>query len=93
MIDHNARIQNKAFEEAEIDRLERSSKPLVIMLIIALLAIFADFMLDIYASQKYASEIKNSNYFVQCLNKNPVQIGDEWAHCRVEKISLVEGIK
>lgn len=96
MICHNARIQQqhaKALENAEMERLEKSIQPLLVMFAIALFLVLADLLLDIYASQKYASEIANSESFIACLNKTPVQIGDEWAHCRIEKLSLVAGIK
>lgn len=96
MSDHNTRIKNQhaaVLENAEMERLEKSIQPIVMMLVIALVAIAADYLLDTYASHKYASEIKTADAFVQCLNKTPVQIGDEWAHCRIEKLSLVAGIK
>ena len=89
MIDHARRIA----EEKIIDEMERRTRPLIIVVVIALVAILVDGLMDIYAFKKYSTEIETAKIFAQCLNKTPVQIDDDWAHCRIEKIELVKGIK
>ena len=103
MIDHVQRIRqrqidalkksNEALENAEMERMDKSAQPLMLVLIVCLVAIAVDSVLDIYASKKYASEIKTANAFAQCLNGTPIQVGDSWARCGVEKLSLVAGMK
>lgn len=96
MADHNARIQRQhvdILENIEIDRLEKSIQPIVIMLVVALVAFAADFTLGLYAAKKYASEISTADAFVQCLNGVPIDTGEGVITCPISKIQLVAGIE
>jgi hypothetical protein len=103
MKDHNKRIQKQLLDAAknleadsaniEIDEMERKVEPLAIVVAVCLIALLANSALEAYAAYKYKSQIDAANVFASCLNGQQIEIGDSWARCKVEKLTLVSGVR
>jgi len=80
-------------EEQRIEEMERRTRPLIIVLVIALAAILIDGLIDVHAAKKYASQIQAASAFAACLNGYQIEIGSAYIACNIKEIKLVEGMK
>lgn len=87
--DHAPRIK----ELLEIERIERYTRPLVTVFIIALGAILADGLIDVYAAKKHSEEIQAASAFAACLNGHQIEMGTAYIGCSIREIKLVKGLK
>jgi hypothetical protein len=85
MIDHNKRIRKQL--------LDAKVEPLAIVVAVLIVALLVNSSLEAYAAYKYKSQIDAANVFASCLNGQKIEIGDSWARCKVEKLTLVSGAR
>lgn len=86
MICHNARITKKASETESIDEMDKSSTPMVILMIVLIIVVLLNAGFEAYAAYKYKGQVETSKVFSQCLNGVKIDTGEGVITCTVEVV-------